>query len=60
MLFLQKLVFEKGGEIYELWRSPPVELYLKVYLWNVTNKEAYMSGIDDKLKIVDVGPYVYR
>ncbi|CAH1118615.1 unnamed protein product [Phaedon cochleariae] len=60
MIFRWKLIFEKGGEIYELWRAPPVELYLKVYLWNVTNKDEYMSGRHDKLKVEEVGPYVYR
>lgn len=60
VIFKWKLVFEKGGEIYELWRAPPVELYLKVYLWNVTNKEEYMSGLEDKLRMEEVGPYVYR
>lgn len=56
----QKLIFEEGGEIFELWRVPPVDLYLKVYLWNVTNKEEYMSGQHDKLIVQEVGPYVYR
>ncbi|CAH1989154.1 unnamed protein product [Acanthoscelides obtectus] len=60
LIYRWKLIFEEGGEIFELWRSPPVDLYLRVHLWNVTNKEAYMSGEDDKLKLEEVGPYVYR
>ncbi|XP_074039819.1 scavenger receptor class B member 1 isoform X2 [Leptinotarsa decemlineata] len=60
IIFRWKLIFEEGGEIFELWRKPPVELYLKVYLWNVTNKEEYMSGEHDKLRVQEVGPYVYR
>ncbi|XP_028136382.1 scavenger receptor class B member 1-like isoform X2 [Diabrotica virgifera virgifera] len=60
LIYRWKLIFEKGGEIYELWRDPPVELYLRVFLWNITNKDAYMNGTDDKLKMVEVGPYVYR
>ncbi|KAF7285884.1 hypothetical protein GWI33_009362 [Rhynchophorus ferrugineus] len=55
-----KLVFGPGGEIYSLWQRPPVELYLKVYLWNITNKDEYMNGKDKKLKFQEVGPYVYR
>lgn len=57
---MQKLKFGPGGEIFFLWEKPPVELYLKVYLWNITNKDEYMSGKDDKLKFEEVGPYVYR
>ncbi|XP_057659106.1 scavenger receptor class B member 1-like isoform X1 [Diorhabda carinulata] len=60
LIFKWKLIFEKGGEIYELWRAPPVELYLKVYLWNITNKEEYMSGLENQLRMEEVGPYVYR
>ncbi|XP_060533282.1 scavenger receptor class B member 1 isoform X2 [Cylas formicarius] len=60
LLYEWKLVFGKGGEIYSLWENPPVALYLKVYLWNITNKEEYMSGKDKKLKFQEIGPYVYR
>ncbi|PZC70704.1 hypothetical protein B5X24_HaOG215027 [Helicoverpa armigera] len=49
-----------GGEIFEMWRKPEVELYTKVYLFNITNAEEYMSGIDSKIKVKEVGPYVYR
>ncbi|XP_043272835.1 scavenger receptor class B member 1-like isoform X2 [Venturia canescens] len=60
LLFKLKVVFSEGGEIFELWRTPPVELYLKVYLWNVTNHDDYISGKADKLIFQEVGPYVYR
>lgn len=53
-------MFGEGGEIFDLWRVPPVSLYLKVYLFNVTNKEQYMSGEHDQLIVEEVGPYVYR
>ena len=60
IIFKYKIIFGEGGEIFELWRSPPVDLYLKVYLFNVTNHEEYMSGIDKKLKFQEIGPYVYK
>lgn len=50
----------EGGEIFELWKSPTVDLYCKVYLFNITNADAYLAGHDDKLKMVEVGPYVYK
>lgn len=43
-----------------MWQKPEVDLYLRVYLWNVTNKDEFLNGIDDKLKVQEVGPYVYR
>ena len=60
LIFKYKVTLGEGGEIFELWRLPPVDLYLKVYLFNVTNHEEYMAGIDKKLKFQEVGPYVYK
>ncbi|CAH0602037.1 unnamed protein product [Chrysodeixis includens] len=58
--FQQKAMLSDGGEIFEMWRKPEVELYTKVYLFNITNAEEYMAGTDDKIKVKEVGPYVYR
>nr|XP_033335333.1 scavenger receptor class B member 1-like isoform X1 [Megalopta genalis] len=60
MLLKFKVTFGPGGEIFEMWRKPEIDLYLKVYLFNVTNHEDYMSGKVSKLKFQEVGPYVYR
>lgn len=60
LIYRYKIMFGEGGEVFDLWRVPPVDLYLRVFLWNITNKEEYMSGIDNKLKIQEVGPYVYK
>jgi len=56
---LQKVMLTPGGETFELWRKPPVDLYLRVWLFNVTNKEAFMEG-KEKLKVKEIGPYVYK
>ncbi|XP_076642732.1 scavenger receptor class B member 1 isoform X1 [Halictus rubicundus] len=60
LLFKLKVTFGPGGEIFEMWRKPDVELYLKVYLFNVTNHEEYMSGKASKLNFQETGPYVYK
>ena len=60
LLFKLKVIFSQGGEIFEMWRAPPVDLYLKVYLFNVTNHEDYLSGKDSKIRFQQVGPYVYK
>ncbi|XP_043803781.1 scavenger receptor class B member 1-like isoform X1 [Apis laboriosa] len=60
LLFKLKIIFSPNSEIFELWRKPNVELYLKVYLFNVTNHEEFLSGKESKLKFQEVGPYVYR
>ncbi|XP_076162654.1 scavenger receptor class B member 1 isoform X2 [Ptiloglossa arizonensis] len=60
LLFKLKVIFGEGGEVFEIWRKPDIELYLKVYLFNVTNHEEYMSGKESKLRFQERGPYVYR
>ncbi|XP_069684657.1 scavenger receptor class B member 1-like isoform X2 [Periplaneta americana] len=59
LIFKLKVIFSSGGETFELWRKPPVDLYLRVWLFNVTNKEAFMAG-KEKLRVQETGPYVYR
>ncbi|XP_046683600.1 scavenger receptor class B member 1-like isoform X1 [Homalodisca vitripennis] len=60
IIFTMKTRFSEGTDTFEMWRKPPIKLVLKVYLFNVTNKEEYMSGKDSKLKFQQVGPYAYR
>ena len=57
--FLQKVIFSPGGETFELWRKPPVDLYLRVWLFNVTNKEEFLAW-KEKLRVQETGPYVYK
>lgn len=59
LYYFQKLIFAEGGEIFSLWKTPPVDIYIKIYLWNITNSEAFLNG-DEKMKLEEVGPYVYR
>lgn len=50
----------KGDETFEMWKKPEAHVYLKVYIFNITNREEFLSGRDKKLKFQEVGPYVYR
>lgn len=55
----QKLIFGEGGEIFTLWKNPPVDIYIKIYLWNITNSDSFLEG-KEKMHVEEVGPYVYR
>lgn len=57
---LQQLTMRPGSFIYHLWEKPPLAVIMQVYLFNITNAEAFMSGADKKLKVDEVGPYVYQ
>lgn len=56
----QKLSVYQGSFLFKLWEKPPLDVFIKVYVFNVTNVEAFLNGTDDKLKLQEVGPYVYQ
>lgn len=56
----QQLSMRNGSFLYYLWEKPPLPVIMQVYMFNITNAEAFLSGVDKKLKVVEVGPYVYQ
>lgn len=56
----QQLEIRKGSYLYSLWEKPPLPVIMQVFLFNITNAEAFLSGVDKKLKVVEIGPYVYQ
>lgn len=46
--------------MYKLWEKPPLEVLISIFIFNITNAEEFLSGQNDKLKVVEVGPYVYQ
>ncbi|XP_063700410.1 scavenger receptor class B member 1 [Culicoides brevitarsis] len=59
LIFKWKLQYGEDGEIFDLWRKPPADIYTKIYLFNITNADEFMAG-KEKLKLKEVGPYVYK
>lgn len=47
-----------GTDVEDIWENIPVELQMKVYLFNITNPENFTTG--DRPKLQEIGPYVYR
>lgn len=50
----------EGLPAFDWWFYPPDEVLLKIYMFNITNSEQFLSGIDSKLKVKEVGPIIYR
>lgn len=42
------------------WTTPPIDPIIKVYVFNYTNILELENGIDKRIKLDEVGPYVYR
>ncbi|KAK4881445.1 hypothetical protein RN001_004764, partial [Aquatica leii] len=51
--------FYPNSIVYGLWKEPPFNILIKVYLFNVTNSNEFLEGTE-KLNLSEVGPYVYR
>lgn len=58
-LFLQKLVLAENSTAYEYFIKPPFNPQLHIHIFNYTNTERFLNGDDDKLKVEDIGPYIY-
>lgn len=56
----QNLALKNDTKSLNWWIKPPIEPLLKVHIFNYTNMDRFMQGKDDKIKVHDVGPYVYR
>jgi len=57
-IIVSKVPLLPGTDISKAWISPPVKPLLKIYYFNVTNPEEYLSG--KKLRLQEIGPYVYE
>jgi scavenger receptor class B protein 1 len=49
----------KGFPAFEWWKNPPDEVLLRLYVFNITNKDAFLAG-KEKLKLEEIGPWIFR
>ncbi|KAM3963725.1 scavenger receptor class B member 3 [Aphomia sociella] len=45
---------------YEMWREPPIQMYLECFLFNISNVNELISGKNKKIRVEQMGPYVFR
>ncbi|CAG4949585.1 unnamed protein product [Parnassius apollo] len=55
----EKLKMRPGFPPYEWWADPPDEVKMRVHVFNVTNHERFLKGLDKKLNLQEIGPIVY-
>nr|XP_032525629.1 lysosome membrane protein 2-like [Danaus plexippus plexippus] len=56
---LSNMVIKNNTVAYSLWRRPSVQPLMKVHVFNYTNWERVRSGLDERLRVQDVGPFIY-
>lgn len=55
----QMTIIYPDGITYHFWSQTDVHLIMKVYIFNITNKDAFLAG-KEKLRLQEIGPYIYR
>ena len=56
---LNRLVLSNHSDFAKIWQNPPITPHLKVYFFNLTNPEEFLSG-KEKPNVVEIGPYTYQ
>ena len=56
----KSLVISPTSDLFTLWQKPPVQPQLRIYMFNITNSDRWLSGDDEKLNVEEIGPYVYQ
>lgn len=54
------MALQKDKESFELWSKPSPKPQYKVSIFNYTNVQEFENGYDKKLKVKELGPYVYE
>lgn len=57
---LSNLELRNGTPTFLYWQQPPVDLTVKIYVFNYTNLKEFENGNASKLRVQEVGPFVYR
>lgn len=57
-LQLQRLVLLNHSQFYQGWENPPIPIYSKFYIFNITNYNRIFGGVKPVLQ--QVGPFVFR
>lgn len=58
-VLFQNLKLKDGSLSFHYWQKPGVIRLTKVYIFNVTNPDTFLSE-GEKPRLQEIGPFVYR
>ncbi|XP_050299903.1 scavenger receptor class B member 1-like isoform X2 [Anthonomus grandis grandis] len=58
-IILKNLRLKEGSLSFQYWQKPGVIRLTKVYIFNVTNPDGFLTK-GEKPKLIEIGPFVYR
>lgn len=53
-----QIALRPGGQSFGWWAQPPVEPFIRIYVYNVTNADEFLNN-GSKPILNELGPYVY-
>jgi scavenger receptor class B protein 1 len=55
-------MLKNDSPAFKIWIEPTKQssVHRKYYLFNITNADALVSGLEKKPNLVEMGPYVYK
>ncbi|XP_012233622.1 scavenger receptor class B member 1 [Linepithema humile] len=56
---LSQMELRNGTNSFKWWLQPPFSLMYKIHVFNYTNVDKFESGVDEKLRVQELGPYIY-
>ncbi|CAH2101904.1 unnamed protein product [Euphydryas editha] len=59
MMLWERLNMRPGFPPYDWWAVPPDEVKMRAHIFNITNHERFLSGLDSKINVQEIGPIVY-
>nr|XP_026483476.1 scavenger receptor class B member 1-like [Vanessa tameamea] len=59
VMLWEKLNMRPGFPPFEWWADPPDEVKMRAHIFNITNHERFMNGLDAKMNVQEIGPIVY-
>lgn len=57
---LSHMELRNGTRSFDWWQQPPLKMKYKLYIFNYTNVDEFESGEASKLRVQELGPYIYR
>ncbi|XP_072758541.1 scavenger receptor class B member 1 [Anoplolepis gracilipes] len=55
-----QMELRNGSHVFEFWQHPPIQVEYRIRVFNYTNVKEFEAGMVKKLRVQELGPYVYR
>lgn len=57
---VSNLQLSNGSLSFAWWQRPSVRAVYRIRIFNYTNVDEFMNGEEEKLRVQELGPYIYR